>query len=67
MPYTPTFLAQVSAGNVKEISSEGDTIQGEFKKEVKYKDDKATDFKTEIPTFANDNALSQLLTRTRWS
>ena len=59
MPYTPTFIAQVKAGNVKEISAEGDTVQGEFKKEVKYKGDKATDFKTEIPSFANDNALSE--------
>ena len=46
---------------MKEISSEGDTISGEFKKEVKYKDDKAKNFKTEVPTFANDNALSRVL------
>ncbi len=61
VPYTPTFLTQVKAGNVKEISSEGDTISGEFKKEVKYKDNTAKDFKTEVPTFANDNALSREL------
>ena len=61
VPYTPTFIAQVKAGNVKEISAEGDTIQGEFKKDVEYKGDKATNFKTEIPSFANDNALSSLL------
>ena len=48
--------------NVKEISSKGDTVQGEFKKEVKYKGDKATDFETEIPTFANKDELSSLLT-----
>ena len=61
MPYTPTFIAQVKADNVKEISSEGDTIQGEFKKDVKYKDKKAGSFKTEVPSFADDNQLSQLL------
>jgi cell division protease FtsH len=61
VPYTPTFIAQVKAGNVKEISSEGDTVQGEFKKAVTYEGDKATAFKTEIPSFANDNALSRLL------
>ncbi len=61
VPYTPTFIAQVKAGNVKEIAAEGDTVQGEFKKEVTYKGDKAKDFKTEIPSFANDNALSALL------
>ncbi len=37
-------------------------MQGEFRKEVKYKDDKATNFETEIPTFANEDELSQLLT-----
>ncbi len=61
VPYTPTFLKEVKAGNVKEISSEGDTISGEFKSEVKYKDKKAENFKTEVPTFANDNALSREL------
>ncbi len=61
VPYTPTFLKEVKAGNVKEISSEGDTISGEFKSDVKYKDKKAKNFKTEVPTFANDNALSREL------
>src|SRR5262245_55739298 len=61
VPYTPTFLQEVRRGNVSEISSKGDTVQGEFKKEVKYKDDKAKGFKTEVPTFANDDQLSSLL------
>ncbi len=30
------FVIQVEAGNVREITSTGDTIQGEFKKEVTY-------------------------------
>jgi cell division protease FtsH len=62
IPYNPTFIAQVEKGNVSEISSKGDTIQGKFKKEVDYKGDKAKQFETEIPTFANDNELSKLLT-----
>ncbi len=62
VPYNPTFLEQVRDRNVKEISSKGDTVQGEFKKKVEYKGDKATGFETEIPTFANDDELSQLLT-----
>ena len=62
VPYNPTFLEQVRDRNVKEISSKGDTVQGEFKKGVEYKGDKATGFETEIPTFANDDELSQLLT-----
>jgi cell division protease FtsH len=61
VPYNPTFIAQVQKGNVKEISSKGDTVQGQFKKDVEYKGDKAKGFETEIPTFADDNRLSQLL------
>jgi cell division protease FtsH len=61
VPYNPTFVEQVRDGNVKEISSRGDTVQGEFRKDVKYEGDKATNFETEIPTFANDDELSQLL------
>ena len=62
VPYNPTFLTQVRSNNVKEISSKGDTVQGEFKKEVTYKGDKSKGFKTEVPTFANKNELSALLT-----
>src|SRR5215203_3482849 len=61
VPYNPTFLGQVRNANVKEISSTGDTVKGEFKETVKYKDDSAKGFETEIPTFANDRQLSQLL------
>ena len=63
VPYNPTFLTEVRQGNVKEISSRGDTVQGEFRDEVTYQDDKAKQFETEIPTFANDEELSQLLER----
>jgi cell division protease FtsH len=62
VPYNPTFVEQVRDGNVKEISSRGETVQGEFKKEVKYKGDAAKGFETEIPTFADERELSQLLT-----
>jgi cell division protease FtsH len=61
VPYNPTFLDQVRAGNVKEISSSGDTVQGEFKKDVTYKDETAKQFETEFPTFADDQQLSKLL------
>jgi cell division protease FtsH len=61
VPYSPTFLQEVRKGNVSEISSTGDTVKGEFKKAVKYKDETAKGFETEIPTFANDRELSQLL------
>src|SRR3954465_5727204 len=61
VPYTPVFLDQVRSGNVSSISSEGDTVEGDFRKDVKYKKDKAKRFKTEVPTFANDSQLSKLL------
>jgi cell division protease FtsH len=61
VPYNPTFLSQVRADNVKEIFSSGDTVKGEFKKSVAYKDETARLFKTEFPTFADDQQLSSLL------
>jgi cell division protease FtsH len=61
VPFNPNFLEQVRSDNVKEISASGDTVTGDFKKEVKYKGDSATRFETEVPTFANDRELSALL------
>jgi cell division protease FtsH len=61
VPYNPTFLREVRDGNVEEISSTGETVKGEFKQEVKYKGDKAKNFETEVPTFANEDQLSRLL------
>ncbi len=66
IPYSPTFLTQVKDGNVKEISSTGDAIQGSFKKAIRYPaDDKnahsSTSFATQVPSFANNQELSQLL------
>jgi cell division protease FtsH len=66
VPYSPTFLAEVKKGNVKSISSRGATIQGEFQHEFKYpptgKDSKVSKlFDTEVPTFANNDALTAAL------
>jgi cell division protease FtsH len=61
IPYNPTFLNQVRAGNVKEISSSGDTVKGEFEDDFTYKDETAKAFETEFPTFADDQQLSKLL------
>jgi cell division protease FtsH len=61
VPYNPTFLAQLRDGNVKEISPTGETIKGEFKKEISYEGDEATNFETQVPTFANERQLSELL------
>jgi cell division protease FtsH len=62
IPYSPTFLAQVSSGNVSAISSTSSAIQGTFKTAVKYPANEqgvqATKyFSTQIPSFANSNQL----------
>ena len=62
VPYSPFFLNEVNAGHVKEITSKGTAIQGTFTEKIKYaKNDPTTDFKTEVPAFANHNALSNTL------
>jgi cell division protease FtsH len=68
IPYSPTFLAEVRAGNVTEIASREASLQGTFKKEVTYpakSDHTSTRFKTEVPAFADTDALSQLLVSKR--
>jgi cell division protease FtsH len=59
VPYT-TFKDEVRAGNVSEITSRGDLIQGTFKQAVTYppsgKDSHtSTQFETRVPAFANDD------------
>src|SRR3954470_19745627 len=62
VPYSPFFLQQVTDGHVKEITSKGTAIQGTFSRKETYAGSKpTTHFKTEIPTFADTKALSQLL------
>src|SRR5437588_1558323 len=66
IPYSPTFLDQVSQSNVSEISSTGDSIQGTFRTAVKYPPNNkgaqpTTRFSTTIPSFANNAELSKLL------
>jgi cell division protease FtsH len=62
VPYSPFFLNQVSAGHVKSITSKGTAIQGTFTQKEQYAGSKpTTNFQTEIPAFANNDALSALL------
>jgi cell division protease FtsH len=61
VPYNPTFLEELRDGNVKEISSTGEEVKGEFKRDVKFEGDTAKDFETQVPTFANERQLSNLL------
>src|SRR5207247_10506197 len=62
VPYSPFFLQQIRDGNVSEITSKGTAIQGTFKRPERFQSSKATTkFKTEIPSFANTDALAELL------
>jgi cell division protease FtsH len=72
IPYSNTaanngFIQQVEAGNVLKVNTQGDTVDGEFKKEVKYPDSKAEpakNFETQLPsyvTFSSNNELQMLL------
>jgi cell division protease FtsH len=64
VPYT-FFRAEVAGGNVKEISTRGDTIQGDFRAEVRYprgkKGKQAKRFETVRPSFGNDGLLNLLV------
>jgi cell division protease FtsH len=66
VPYSPFFLSQVSAGNVKEITSKGTAIQGNFTQKQRYAgSEPTTRFQTEIPAFADNDALTRLLEEKR--
>ena len=62
VPYSPYFVDQVQAGHVVAITSKGTAIQGTFSIAESYAGSKKTKvFQTEIPAFANNDALSALL------
>jgi cell division protease FtsH len=62
VPFSPFFLQQVTDGHVKDITSKGTAIQGTFTQKQRYAGSKPTlRFRTEIPAFADNNALSRLL------
>jgi cell division protease FtsH len=63
VPYSPFFLQQVRAGNVREITSIGTAIQGTFRHATKPAGTStaARRFDTEIPAFADSGQLSRLL------
>jgi cell division protease FtsH len=54
VPYT-TFIQQVSADNVKDITAQANSIQGDFKTAVTSGSASGTLFQTERPVFATDN------------
>ncbi len=68
IPYNPTFLTQVQDNNVKSISSTGDSISGTLKTAIRYPSNdqnatQSTNFATQIPSFANQTALFDSLTK----
>ncbi len=69
VPYQPFFVDQVKAGNVNEISSQGDSIEGELKREATYDPPgdgepvKVTSFETEVPAFIDRAQVTRVLDR----
>jgi cell division protease FtsH len=64
VPYSPFVLDQVRAGNVQEITSTGTAVQGAFRRPLRYPRGHGSatrQFATEIPAFADVNALSRVL------
>jgi cell division protease FtsH len=66
VPYEPFFVDQVRAGNVQEISSQEDTIQGELKKPASFtppggKSVRVDKFDTQVPAFVETQELTRLL------
>ncbi|MEN3361133.1 MAG: cell division protease FtsH [Mycobacteriales bacterium] len=62
------FRQQAQAGNVAEITSTGDTIQGQFRTAVAYPPDsqktsQVTKFTTQRPAFADDGLIELLLSK----
>jgi cell division protease FtsH len=61
IPYTE-FREQLEAGNVAEVRSRGDTIEGMFREPTAPRDStkKIDEFRTERPTYAQDDLLHDL-------
>ncbi len=69
VPYQPFFVDQVKAGNVEEITSQEDSIEGELKSEATYNPPgdaepvTVTSFETEVPAFIDPAQLTRVLDR----
>ena len=67
VPYQPFFVDQVETGNVEQIASRGDSIEGELKESARYDppgDDGSFSverFKTRVPEFIDRRGLTRLL------
>ncbi len=61
IPYSPNFLTQIMHGNVAEIASTGDAIQGTFRQGYDSQGGSTIYFSTQVPSFADHQTLSHLL------
>ena len=66
VPYSPFFLEQVEAGNVAEISSQAETIQGNLRKPADFRPPEGKRvrvdlFETQVPSFVDTQGLTRLL------
>jgi cell division protease FtsH len=67
VPYQPFFVKQLNAGNVRDITSQGDSLEGDLKKKATYdppgsaKPVEVTRFKTTIPSFIDPADLTRLV------
>jgi len=66
VPFSPFFISEVKGGQVKSITTTGDSVDGTFKKKVVYPANTnatpTTLFATQVPQFWNGTALEALLT-----
>jgi cell division protease FtsH len=68
VPYQPFFVGQLKAGNVSEITSQGDSLEGTLKKKAPYdppgsaKPVQVTRFKSQVPAFINRTQLTNEVT-----
>jgi cell division protease FtsH len=68
VPYQPFFVDQLTAGNVDEITSQADSIEGELSEAATYNPPgdeepvEVTSFETEVPAFIDRAGLTELLT-----
>jgi cell division protease FtsH len=69
VPYQPFFVKQVEDGNVTEISSQEDSIEGELDTEASYDPPgdaepvMVTSFETEVPAFVDRAEITKVLER----
>jgi cell division protease FtsH len=69
VPYQPFFVKQVEDGNVTEISSQEDSIEGELDNEASYDPPgdaepvMVTSFETEVPAFVDRAEITKVLER----